>query len=69
MKSVFLFLIKAYKKILSPFLGRHCRFYPTCSEYMAEAVEKYGLARGFWIGTKRLFRCHPFHGGGFDPVP
>jgi len=45
-----------------------CRFYPTCSEYMAQAVEKHGAWRGVWLGTKRLAKCHPFHAGGFDPV-
>jgi uncharacterized protein len=69
MKRAFLFLIRAYKRLLSPFLGYHCRFYPTCSEYMAQAIEKYGLPKGFFFGLRRLGRCHPFHKGGFDPVP
>ena len=69
MKRVLLFLVRVYKATLSPLLGRHCRYYPTCSEYMAQAIEKYGPARGVWIGLKRLARCHPFHAGGLDPVP
>jgi len=69
MKRVLLFLVRSYKAVLSPLLGRHCRYYPTCSEYMAQAIEKYGPARGVWIGLKRLARCHPFHAGGLDPVP
>jgi putative membrane protein insertion efficiency factor len=69
MKRVFLVLIRIYKKVLSPILGNHCRFYPTCSEYTAQAIEKHGLAKGIWLGLKRLGRCHPFHEGGLDPVP
>jgi uncharacterized protein len=61
-------LLTAYKRFLSPFLPAACRFAPTCSEYMTEAVEKYGAVRGIWLGLKRLGRCHPFHAGGFDPV-
>ena len=60
--------LRLYKRYLSPFLPSACRFHPTCSEYMLEAVEKYGAARGVTMGIKRLFRCHPFHAGGFDPV-
>jgi putative membrane protein insertion efficiency factor len=57
-----------YKRFLSPLLPSACRFYPTCSEYMSQAVEKYGAAKGVWMGVRRLARCHPFHAGGFDPV-
>jgi uncharacterized protein len=60
--------LKAYKWILSPVLPSACRFYPTCSEYMREAVERYGAARGVWMGVRRLLRCHPFQAGGYDPV-
>jgi putative membrane protein insertion efficiency factor len=60
--------LKAYKWILSPVLPSACRFYPTCSEYMREAVERYGAAKGVWMGVRRLFRCHPFQAGGYDPV-
>jgi len=57
-----------YKLILSPMLPSGCRFYPTCSEYMREAVEQYGAAKGVWMGVRRLLRCHPLQAGGFDPV-
>jgi uncharacterized protein len=60
--------LKAYKWILSPVLPSACRFHPTCSEYMREAVERYGAAKGLWMGVRRLLRCHPFQAGGFDPV-
>ena len=60
--------LKAYKWTLSPVLPSACRFYPTCSEYMREAVERYGAAKGVWMGVRRLLRCHPFQAGGFDPV-
>ena len=60
--------LKAYKWILSPVLPSACRFYPTCSDYMREAVERYGAARGLWMGMRRLLRCHPFQAGGYDPV-
>ena len=61
--------LRLYKRVLSPLLPPSCRFYPTCSEYMREAVELHGAARGVWLGVKRLSRCHPFHEGGEDPVP
>ena len=57
-----------YKVAISPLLPAACRFYPTCSDYMREAVERYGPRRGVWMGLRRLARCHPFHTGGFDPV-
>ena len=69
MKKLLLLLIRIYKKTLSPLLGRHCRFWPTCSEYTSEAVVKYGAAKGLALGAKRLLKCHPFHAGGVDPVP
>ncbi len=62
-------LIRAYQVLLSPWLGSACRFEPTCSEYLATAVAKYGPARGIWLGSRRIARCHPFHPGGLDPVP
>jgi uncharacterized protein len=61
-------LLRVYKFWISPLLPSACRFYPTCSEYMSQAVERYGAARGVWMGLCRLVRCHPFHEGGFDPV-
>jgi uncharacterized protein len=60
--------LRAYKFAVSPMLPAACRFHPSCSEYMREAVEKYGALRGGWMGLRRLARCHPFHAGGFDPV-
>jgi putative membrane protein insertion efficiency factor len=60
--------LRIYKRWISPLLPSSCRFHPTCSEYMLEAVECYGVARGVWMGVRRLARCHPFHQGGFDPV-
>jgi putative membrane protein insertion efficiency factor len=62
-------LLRWYKWYVSPFLPSACRFHPTCSDYMREAVERYGALRGVGMGLKRLVRCHPFHPGGVDPVP
>ncbi len=66
--SCALFLLRTYKRWVSPLLPSACRFYPTCSEYAIEAIEKYGMLRGLGLGIRRLLRCHPFHAGGFDPV-
>lgn len=68
MRKVAVAGLRCYKRFISPFLPSACRFHPTCSEYMLEAVEKYGVLRGTWIGILRLLRCHPLHEGGFDPV-
>ena len=68
MQRAIVFLLRFYKRWISPLLPSACRFYPTCSEYMNLAVDKYGTGRGVWLGLKRLARCHPFHAGGFDPV-
>jgi len=65
----FLMLIKGYKLLLSPFMGRSCRFEPTCSTYTYEAIEKYGILIGGWLGFKRILRCNPWGGSGYDPVP
>jgi putative membrane protein insertion efficiency factor len=62
-------LIRAYQFFISPFIGPRCRFYPSCSEYTLEAINRYGLPKGVYLGTRRLLKCHPFHSGGFDPVP
>lgn len=69
MKAVFIALIRLYQYLLSPWLGRSCRFHPTCSAYAIESFERYGAARGFWLAIRRLSRCHPWHPGGYDPVP
>jgi len=68
-KRLLLWLIRSYQLVLSPFVGQHCRFWPTCSSYAIEAIEKHGAWRGSWLGIKRIARCHPFHPGGVDPVP
>lgn len=69
MKALALALIRLYQLTLSPILGRGCRYEPTCSAYTYEAIAKYGLLRGAYLGGRRLLRCHPFHAGGVDPVP
>ncbi len=60
-------LTRGYQVLVSPLLGRHCRFEPTCSQYFIEAVRKYGAPRGAWRGVLRILRCHPWHPGGYDP--
>jgi len=69
MKHIILSLIKIYRLLLSPILGKNCRFHPTCSEYTQEAINKHGIFKGILLGTKRLLKCHPFHPGGVDLVP
>ena len=69
MKTIALLLLKFYKRTISPALPPSCRFYPTCSQYAYEAIERYGFLKGSWLGVRRLLRCHPFHPGGYDPVP
>ena len=69
MKVVILLLIRFYRAFLSPLKPPSCRYIPTCSEYAMIAVEKYGAAKGSFLAIKRILRCHPFHKGGYDPVP
>ncbi len=71
MKRVCMWLLKAYQRRISPFFGArgiHCKFYPSCSEYMLQAIQKYGCIKGGALGIKRLLRCHPFAKGGYDPL-
>jgi putative membrane protein insertion efficiency factor len=66
---VLLGFVRVYQKLLSPLLGSNCRYHPSCSHYTYEAIEIHGAVKGSWFGVKRIGRCHPFHDGGFDPVP
>ncbi len=68
-KAFLLLLLKGYKRFISPWLPGACRFEPTCSEYMYQAIEKKGILKGVTLGVRRLLRCHPFCAGGVDPVP
>ena len=69
MKKVLIALVKFYRSAISPYTKPNCRFSPTCSQYALEALEKYGALKGTWLTLKRLSKCHPFHKGGYDPVP
>jgi uncharacterized protein len=69
MRTVVIALIRAYRYVVSPWLGDHCRFYPSCSLYAQTAIARHGLFRGGWLALRRLARCHPWHSGGIDPVP
>lgn len=68
MTTAALLALRFYKRWISPMLLSACRFHPTCSVYMMEAIQAHGLARGLWMGLRRIGRCHPFHEGGYDPV-
>jgi putative membrane protein insertion efficiency factor len=61
--------IRAYQLAISPMLGNRCRFYPSCSDYSMEALQRHGVFRGLWLAVRRIGRCHPWHPGGYDPVP
>ena len=69
MKSLLLFFLKAYRLAISPWLGRNCRFAPSCSEYAMEAIGTHGALEGSYLAARRVCRCHPWHPGGYDPVP
>ncbi|TYL48287.1 membrane protein insertion efficiency factor YidD [Marinomonas sp. IMCC 4694] len=69
MKRVLIAFVRGYQLIISPFLGNNCRFYPSCSHYMIQAIEQHGVIKGVYLGLKRLSKCHPWHEGGIDPVP
>lgn len=69
MKKILIALIRFYQKFISPLTPPRCIYMPSCSQYMLEAVSKYGAWKGGWLGVKRICRCHPFHEGGYDPVP
>ena len=69
MTRILIWLIAAYRRWVSPFLGPRCRFAPSCSAYAAEALQTHGFFRGSWLAVRRIARCHPFHPGGHDPVP
>jgi len=62
-------LIRFYQLAISPWLGRRCRFHPSCSEYAVDALERHGVLKGLWLAVRRVGRCHPWHPGGYDPVP
>jgi len=68
-KKLLLFLVRVYQYALRPSLGAHCRFYPSCSEYASGAIERYGALKGLSLAARRIARCHPYHPGGYDPVP
>ena len=69
MKFLLIAALTAYRYLVSPFLGANCRFYPSCSEYAREAIERHGAWQGSLLAVRRLGRCHPWHDGGYDPVP
>lgn len=68
-RSLFLGLIRSYQYFVSPLFGPACRFHPTCSAYAYEAISLHGPLKGVYLGFRRILRCHPFHHGGYDPVP
>ncbi|MDH5484026.1 MAG: membrane protein insertion efficiency factor YidD [Gammaproteobacteria bacterium] len=69
MRKIFIGLIRFYQYAISPFFPPHCRYTPTCSSYAVEAIGRFGILRGGWMALRRIGRCHPWHDGGYDPVP
>jgi uncharacterized protein len=69
MKQMLIGLIKGYRLLISPLFAPTCRFQPTCSQYAMESIDRFGAIRGTWLAVRRITRCHPFHPGGYDPVP
>ncbi|MCU7960676.1 MAG: membrane protein insertion efficiency factor YidD [gamma proteobacterium symbiont of Bathyaustriella thionipta] len=69
MRKILILPIRLYQLLISPWLGNHCRYYPSCSHYAVTSIERFGAIRGSWLALKRLSRCHPWHEGGVDPVP
>mgnify|MGYP000397284694 FL=1 len=69
MAKILIGFVRAYQLLLSPLIGMHCRFQPTCSHYMVDAIKRFGAVRGTWLGLRRISRCHPYAKGGLDPVP
>ena len=69
MRRIFIGCIKCYRYLISPLMASHCRFHPSCSSYAIQAIEEYGALKGSYLAIRRLLRCHPFHPGGYDPVP
>ncbi len=69
MKHLVVAVIRFYQRFISPLKGPTCRFQPTCSQYAVEAIERFGVFKGGWLAVRRIARCHPFHPGGYDPVP
>jgi putative membrane protein insertion efficiency factor len=69
MQRLLIALIRLYQYLLSPWIGHHCRFFPTCSNYAVDAIERFGAMRGAYLTIRRLLKCHPWHPGGIDPVP
>jgi len=68
-KKILILFVRTYQLLISPLLGANCRFQPTCSRYMIDAIDRFGAMKGTWLGLRRLSRCHPWHEGGLDPVP